>query len=171
MARPPGGARHIAAAQELLERAGTADELRSAQAVLLPLLLGLSMAQTGLAIGRSPSAACALRTRFCRVAEGRAEPPLAKHELRNRALLDMAAEKRMLLSACGRSRHADASLVPRLKAALEAALGRPVGLASVYRMLQRHGWHRVKPGQAKQPTPARHVPERRASPRAQWQRS
>ena len=40
------------------ERRSTAAELRAAQAVVLPLELGLSLAQTAKAIGRSVGATC-----------------------------------------------------------------------------------------------------------------
>ena len=46
MARPAGGVEHVVAARELLRSAKTAEELRRAQAVLLPLDLGLSLEQT-----------------------------------------------------------------------------------------------------------------------------
>ena len=52
MARPATGVEHIAAARDALLRAKTADEMRAAQAVLLPLEMGLSLEQTGRAIGR-----------------------------------------------------------------------------------------------------------------------
>ena len=58
MARKAGGADQLASAQTLLRKAKTADELRAAQAVALPLELGLSLAQTAKAIGRSVGATC-----------------------------------------------------------------------------------------------------------------
>uniref|UniRef100_E6QV07 Uncharacterized protein n=1 Tax=mine drainage metagenome TaxID=410659 RepID=E6QV07_9ZZZZ len=78
MARPAGGVEHVVAARELLRSAKTAEELRRAQAVLLPLDLGLSLEQTGRAIGRSVNATCEIRTRFAKVAEGVMAPPQAK---------------------------------------------------------------------------------------------
>ncbi len=83
MARPAGGVEHVVAARELLRSAKTAEELRRAQAVLLPLDLGLSLEQTARAIGRSVNATCAMRTRFARAAEGVMAPPRAKTALRN----------------------------------------------------------------------------------------
>ncbi len=53
MARKPGGADQLETAKELLKTVKTADELRAAQAVVLPLELGLNMEQTAVAIGRS----------------------------------------------------------------------------------------------------------------------
>lgn len=53
MARMAGGKDQLAMAREAIRTAKTADELRAAQAVVLPLELGLSIAQTAIAIGRS----------------------------------------------------------------------------------------------------------------------
>ena len=169
MARQASGVEHLDEAHALMMRAKTADELRTAQAVLLPLVLGLSLEQTALAIGRSTSAACAMRMRFCRIAEGSLEPPRSKRELRNRALASLEQERRMLAAVCGRSRRAGSTLVPRLKLAMEERCGRAVALSGVYRLLQRHGWRRVPPESAvtSLPTGAK---ERRAKPRPHWEK-
>ena len=53
MARTASGAEHVASGYALLPHARTADQLRLAQAVLLPLELGMSIEQTARAIGRS----------------------------------------------------------------------------------------------------------------------
>ena len=62
MARPASGADQIEAARASLKNAVTADQLRAAQSVLLPLQLGLSLVQTAQAIGRSVGATCKMRT-------------------------------------------------------------------------------------------------------------
>lgn len=53
MARKVSGADQLEAAQVLLKQAQTAEELRAAQVVVLPLALGLSLVQTAAVIGRS----------------------------------------------------------------------------------------------------------------------
>ena len=53
MARPARGVEVLEMAQEMILRAKTIDELRQAQAVVLPLAHGLSLAQTARVIGRS----------------------------------------------------------------------------------------------------------------------
>ena len=92
MARTAGGSEHVEAARKLLKNARTADELRLAQSVLLPLQLGLSLQQTALAIGRSTGATCTMRTRFGKVAAGQMSPPRSKRQLRNRANTDLQRE-------------------------------------------------------------------------------
>lgn len=64
MARTPRDTEHIVAARRLIKTARTADDIRIAQAVLLPLDLGLSIAQTARIIGRSVGATSTLRNRF-----------------------------------------------------------------------------------------------------------
>jgi len=94
MARLPSGAEHLEAARELLRTAKTAEQLRLAQAVLLPLQLGLSLQQTAAAIGRSVRVTCGMRTRFAAVREGRRAAPRSKRDLRNRATATLAQEER-----------------------------------------------------------------------------
>lgn len=168
MARAPSGAEHIEAATTLLAAARTADELRTAQAVLLPLQLGLSLEQTALAIGRSTSATCALRTRFCRIAAGEMASPRARQALRNRAHATLDEEARLLAQVCGRRRHAGAQLAAHLKQAMEAAYARPVATSSVYRLLQRHGWSRVATAAPDAAALPPGMLERRVRARAHW---
>lgn len=168
MGRTPTGSEHVEAARALMAAARSADELRTAQAVLLPLELGLSLEQTALAIGRSVSATGALRIRFCRIAAGQLAPPRTKRMLRNRANATLEEEARLLTQVCGRGRSAGADLAARLKRAMEALYERPVSTSSVYRLLQRHGWSRVEaPARTAEVLPPG-TRERRTRPRARW---
>ena len=36
-------------------------------------------------------------------------------------------------------------IIPRLKPAIEAKLGRSIALSGIYRMLARHGWRKLAP--------------------------
>ncbi|WP_222946320.1 helix-turn-helix domain-containing protein, partial [Paraburkholderia sp. UCT31] len=64
MARQASGGEVLERAKRLVVEAKTMDELRQAQAVLLPLEFGLTLAQTAQAIGVSVGWACQLRRRF-----------------------------------------------------------------------------------------------------------
>ena len=64
MARPARGSENLELAREVLARAQTVEQLRQAQAVVLPLDYGLSLEQTARAIGRSVPWTCQLRNRF-----------------------------------------------------------------------------------------------------------
>ena len=66
MARP-------ASDKEVLVKARTAEELRQAQAVILPLEFGFSMEQVAAVIGVSKGWACQVRTRFIRAGGAPAE--------------------------------------------------------------------------------------------------
>ncbi len=145
MARPAGGIEHAEVARKLLREAKTADELRRAQAVLLPLDLGLSLEQTARAIGRSVNATCAIRTRFAKIAEGTLSPPRAKTELRNRALADLQKEAEILDEVLAGAQDGGVIVIPQLKPLIEAKIGKSMALSTVYRMLARHGWRKLAP--------------------------
>ncbi|MGH8655074.1 MAG: helix-turn-helix domain-containing protein, partial [Gammaproteobacteria bacterium] len=68
MARPASGQEVLVQAKEAIAKAHTVEELRQAQAVVLPLAYGLSIPQTAEAIGVSVGWACRLRRRFARIA-------------------------------------------------------------------------------------------------------
>ena len=145
MARSAGGVEHVVAARELLRSAKTAEELRRAQAVLLPLDLGLSLEQTARAIGRSVNATCAIRTRFAKVAEGVMAPPQAKTALRNHALADLEREASILDEVLADAQKGGIVVIPQLKPLIEEKVGKPMALSTVYRMLARHGWRKLSP--------------------------
>lgn len=145
MARKASGAEHLDAAYALLREAKTVDELRTAQAVLLPLMLGLSIEETALAIGRSKGATCSMRTRFSKVGSGRQRAPRSKRELRNRAHADLVREAEILDEVLMHAESGGIVVIPQLKPAIEAKLNKTIALSSVYRMLARHGWRKLAP--------------------------
>lgn len=145
MGRIASGLEHIEAARKLLKTARTADDLRLAQSVLLPLELGLSIEQTALAIGRSSGATCTMRTRFSKVAAGEMAAPRSKRQLRNRANTDLERERQILEEVLPDAATGGVVVIPRIKSAIEAKLGKTLALSSVYRMLARHGWRKLAP--------------------------
>lgn len=145
MARKAGGADQLASAQERLRSAKSADELRAAQAVVLPLALGLSLQQTAKAIGRSVGATCNLRTRYCKVARHEREAPRPKRALRNRAKATLEREAQILDEVLAGAMRGGVVVVPPLKDKIEERLGKPVALSTIYRMLARNGWRKLAP--------------------------
>ena len=145
MARPAGGIEHVVAAREWLRSAKTAEELRRAQTVLLPLDLGLSLEQTARAIGRSVNATCAIRPRFGKIAEGAMKPPQAKTALRNHALADLEREASILDEVLADAQKGGIVVIPQLKPLIEEKVGKPMALSTIYRMLARHGWRKLAP--------------------------
>lgn len=148
MARRAGGVDELEWARGQVASARSADELRQAQAILLPLELGLSLEQTATAIGRSVSLTCKLRNRPRR--ERALEIPIKrkKRELRNHALMPLEREEALLDAVLAEAASGGVVVIPRLRPAFEARLGRPVALSTLYRMLARHGWRKLAPDTA-----------------------
>lgn len=144
MARPARGAEVLDMAQEMILRAQTIDELRQAQAVVLPLAYGLSLEQTACVIGQSVGWTCRLRNRFLAgetVGDGQRQRPGG----RRRQNLSIEREAEVLAPFLERARDGGILVVPQIKAELEAALGRRMALSSVYNLLHRHGWRKLAP--------------------------
>lgn len=145
MARLAGGKEQLKTALALLKSAKTVEELRAAQAVVLPLELGLSLKQTACVIGRSVGATSTLRTQFCRVLSGEKRPVRDKHELRNRAKASLEQEAKVLDEVLVEAATGGVVIVPPLKPLIETKLGKSFALSTIYQMLARHGWRKVAP--------------------------
>ena len=152
MARTARGADHLARAIEALAQAQTAEELRQAQAVALPLAHGLSLQETARAIGRSVAWTCRARTLFLAgqsVSTGR---QTARGGRRNHHMSE-EQERQALAPHLERERTGEGALVvAQLKAELEAMLGKPIALSTVYSMLHRHGWRHPTRGKCPPPS-------------------
>ena len=171
MGRPAKGEDQRKWARALVASAKTAEELRHAQAILLPLELGLSLEQTAQAIGRSVSATCKLRNRRRREAAGELAPKKSKRELRNRAIADLGRESAILDVVLAGSEQGGVIVIPALKPAFEKALGRPVALSTLYRILARHGFRKLAPDTAHpKGDPLKREEWKKNSP-ASWRRS
>ena len=145
MARPASGADQIEAARASLKSAKTADQLRAAQSVLLPLELGLTLEQTAVAIGRSVGVTCKMRTTYCAVAAGKRSAPKSKTTLRNRAKATLEEEAAALDKVLHDAHLGGIVVIPRIKPLVEKALGKKMALSGLYRMLHRHDWRKLAP--------------------------
>jgi transposase len=147
MARP----RHIdkkavARAQKAVAQATTVQELRAAQAVLLPALVGTTLTQTAALIGVGRATAARLQASFKQRGKGDAKPGKAKNwGGRRHALLSVAEEEEFLSEWLEPARKGGVLVVSPLRAALGQRLGQPVKSSVVYRLLARHGWRKVAP--------------------------
>jgi len=144
MARHAGGIEVLQQAQALVEEAKTVEQLRQAQAVLLPLAFGLSLEQTAQAIGVSVGWACQLRRRFIRQG-GRAQTDRAKPGGRRRENMTRAQEAEFLAPFFEKAKAGGILVVGEIKRSLDQRLGRRVALASAYNLLHRHGWRKLAP--------------------------
>ena len=145
MARTASGSDQIEAAKASLKNAKTADQLRAAQAVLLPLELGLTLEQTAHAIGRSVGATCRMRTTYCAVAAGARAAAQPKTALRNRAKATLAQEAAALDKVLHDAHLGGIVVIPRIKPLIEQELGKTMALSGLYRMLHRHNWRKLAP--------------------------
>ncbi len=134
----------VAQAQALALEAKTVDELRTAQAVLLPALLDATLEQTAavLGIGRATVARFQARLRQ-RVA--RPSTPPSQWGGRRHAAMSLEEERRFLQPWAKLAAEGGMLVVSPLRAALAQHLGRPVAFSVVYRLLARHGWRKVAP--------------------------
>jgi len=148
MARPASGEEYLESARNAVRSAKTADELRSAQAVLLPLELGLSLEQTAIAIGRSKGKTCTLRTSYCKRAAGKMAAPAGKHDLRNRANRTLEEEKKLLQEVFDSASTGGVLVVPPFADKLRQKMGVALSLSAIYRMLARHDWRKIAPDTA-----------------------
>jgi transposase len=144
MARTASGEEWLNEAKACLAKAKTVEELRQAQAVVLPLEFGLSLQQTAQAIGVSVGWACQLRTRFVReggVSGGSRPRPGG----RRRENMSREEEAAFLAPFFDKAQVGGILIVGEIKQALDARLGRKVALASAYNLLHRHGWRKLAP--------------------------
>jgi transposase len=145
MSRPASGDDEVLmSAREAIASAQTVKQLRQAQAVVLPVDFGLSLADTAQVIGVSPGWACQLRRRFMhgRVAGAPGAPTAGGRKRQNMSL----EEEREFLAPFLESAAAGGVLVVgQIKAALDKRLGREVALASAYNLLHRHNWRKLAP--------------------------
>ena len=144
MARPAGGREFLAVAKEMLTKAKTIDELRQAQALILPLEYGFSIEQVAAITGISRGWACQLRTRFIRNdrQSAKMEP---KRGGRRRENMTIEEEQAFLAPFFDNARSGGVLVVNAIHNALEQHLGRKVALASTYNLLHRHSWRKLSP--------------------------
>ena len=145
MARVASGKEVLEQAKELLVNASTIEELRQAQAVVLPLEFGLSMEQTASAIGTSIGWACQLRRRFIRNGGIHDTTKKPTHGGRRRENLSREEEVTFLAPFIEKAAAGGILIVSEIKQALDARLKRKTSLAATYNLLHRHGWRKLAP--------------------------
>ena len=142
MARPARGQEIVGNAQALLAKVTKADELRTLQAVVFPLVNGMSTQETAQAIGRSSRWVTSVRNEFIRNA-GMLKKISKK--TRNRAYMTKDEEEAFLSPFFETARQGGILTVSEMHKTLEQHLRRKVALASAYNLLHRHGWRKLAP--------------------------
>lgn len=143
MARKPSvQAAEVTAAEQVVKYTRDARVLRSAMAVLLAGVYGMSLRETGAAIGRSRATV----TRI--LAESR--PPVSQPDRprpnwggRRRQNLSPEEGQAFLAPSFADAERGGILVVAPIKAAYQKAIGRPVPDSTVYGLLARHGWRRA----------------------------
>jgi transposase len=131
-------------ARAALREAQTVEQIRCAQAILLPALSGSTLEQTAALLGVGRSTVPRLQHRFRKNTASGGKP--ARHwGGRRRALMSMERERSFLAPWVEQAGLGEMLVVSPLRAALAQTLGRPVSASVVYRLLARHGWRKVAP--------------------------
>jgi transposase len=125
------------------ERATSIEELRAAQAVLLPAQTGATLTQTAALLGVGRASVGRLRAQFRRTAVAGPQP--RNWGGRRNALLTVQEEAAFLAPWLEAARSGGMLVVSPLRAALAAKLGRPIKASVIYRLLARHDWRKVAP--------------------------
>jgi transposase len=119
------------------------EEVRCAQAVLLPMVAGRTLEQTAALLGVGRATVPRLRARFRQMALG--QGTRRQWGGRRRALMSLEEERQFLAPWMEQSQRGEMLVVSPLRAALAQKLGRRVPASVAYRMLARHGWRKVAP--------------------------
>jgi transposase len=131
-------------AQLLASRTDDIQELRMAQAVLLPALAQMTLKAAAKVIGVGRATVARLQRRFRR-RQGNAQPAPRRWGGRRRALMKLEEEQAFLAAWKPKAEQGQLVVVTPLRVALEEKLGRQVKPSVVYRLLDRQGWRKVAP--------------------------
>lgn len=144
MARIARGEEVVDSAMQVIANAVTVEQLRQAQAVVLPLRFSMSLEQTAEVTGLSVGWVSKQRNRFIR---GKAvgDGTVAARGGRRRQNFTLEEEAAVLKPFLEQAREGGILVVGQIKHNLEAALGRPMSLSSVYTLLHRHDWRKLAP--------------------------
>jgi transposase len=144
MSRPFRGQESLAAANEAIKNATTIEQLRQAQAVVLPLRFGLSLEQTAQAIGVSPKWTSELRNDFIdgKILDSRGS---AVRGGRRNQRFTVEREAELLAPFLEQAKSGGVLVVGPIRQALQEALGQDIALSTVYNVLHRHGWRKLAP--------------------------
>lgn len=134
----------VAKAQRVAAQAQDLQELRMAQAVLLPAIGSLTLEQTATALGVGRATVARLQTRFRQHGE-RNSPRRTAWGGRRRALLTQEEEAAFMANWKAPAERGELVVLTPLRAALDRQVGRRVKPSVVYRLVRRHRWRKVAP--------------------------
>lgn len=144
MARIARGEEFVQQAMQVIATAQTVEQLRQAQAVILPLLFAMSLEQTAQITGLSVSWVSKQRNQFIQgkpVGDG-SVPARGGRRRQNFTLKEEAA---LLQPFLEQAKEGGVLVIGQIKPHIDAAVGRTVSLSSVYALLHRHNWRKLAP--------------------------
>lgn len=144
MARIARGEEVLDSAMQAIANAVTIEQLRQAQAVVLPLRFAMSLQQTAEVTGLSVGWVSKQRNRFIQgkvVGDG----TVPARGGRRRQNFTPEQEIAVLKPFLEQARQGKILVIGQIKHHLEEALGRPMSLSSVYALLHRHDWRKLAP--------------------------
>ena len=144
MARLARGEEFVDSAMQAIASAVTVEQLRQAQAVVLPLRFAMSLQQTAQVTGLSIGWVSKQRNRFI---QGKAvgDGTVPARGGRRRQNFTLEEEVAVLKPFLENARAGAILVVGQIKHELEAALGRRMSLSSGYALLHRHDWRKLAP--------------------------
>jgi transposase len=142
MARPAKGKEVLAIAKASLAKALTVNELRICQAVIFPLELNMTTAETAAYIGRSITWTTRNRNKFIKNGGFSAKVSPGGRKREN---MPPSEEREFLEPFFDKARVGGILVAGEIHRALEERLGRKVALASAYNLLHRNGWRKLAP--------------------------
>lgn len=144
MARMARGEEIGDSAMQAIANAVTVEQLRQAQAVVLPLRFAMSMVQTAEVTGLSMGWVSKQCNRFI---QGKAvgDGTVPARGGRRRQNFKPEEEAAVLKPFLEQARQGGILVVGQIKHDLEQALGCPMSLSSVYTLLHRHDWRKLAP--------------------------
>lgn len=134
----------VAQAQKVVATATDVQELRAAQAVLLPAMFQASLEQTASVLGVGRATVHRLQSRFR--AQTRDHTSLRPSwGGRRHALFTVAEEKKFIARWRAKAKAGELVVLSSMRADLEKTLGRKVAPEVFYRLVRRHRWRKVAP--------------------------
>lgn len=131
-------------AQAVASQTEDVQELRMAQAILLPALAQMTLKAAAKVIGVGRATVARLQRRF-RHRKGSTGPTRRPWGGRRRALMKPEEEEAFLAAWKTKAEQGQLVVVAPLQVALEERLGHRVKSSVVYRLLERHRWRKVAP--------------------------
>ena len=134
----------VAQAQRVVATATDVHQLRAAQAILLPALLGTSLRTTAALLGVGRATVPRLRANFGAELSGQR---VARKIWggRRHALLPLAEEQAFVSKWRAKAEAGQLVVLSAVRADLEQQLGRKVAAEVFYRLMHRHRWRKVAP--------------------------